>query len=72
MDLYVANAGLIKELISFIEYEIQVGFQGIETGPMIEGWERDARGAAWSDYNNDGAPDLFVATDDGLNGLIPE
>jgi len=67
VDLFVANArGLPHALYRNLG---KAPFSRVATGAIVE-TGGDSRGAAWSDYDNDGKIDLVVATGDGKNFLF--
>ncbi len=67
LDLYVTNFGEQENM--FFRNKADGGFEQQSLGPLVQDIERDSRGAAWADYDNDGDADLVVANDGGVNAL---
>lgn len=67
VDLFIANA--VGRPHSLYRNLGNGAFSRITKGPIVE-VGGDSRGAAWSDYDNDGKIDLIVTTGDGKHFLF--
>jgi photosystem II stability/assembly factor-like uncharacterized protein len=67
LDLYVST--FADQANMFFRNKENGGFERQLIGPLVQDIVRESRGTAWSDYDNDGDPDLFVANSLASNAL---